>query len=220
VPLGLNLVVIGLLNRRGQPMLVSGPIDLIGLLFGLSGFVVVGGPAILTSLHENWRMWWLLGDWGADRDSLDAAETWGLLVCVGYFVFVVGGCAWLFRQYRALTSIYSVRPDVVPGVIMSVCRDTGILPTLSGNRFTFWVAGDKGATLDLEPFDALSNVTLRWSPLDTPVRPVIEEGLARELEESQPPDHDVGLWLCCIGLFVMGLAVLILFALVLYTARR
>src|SRR5262249_14745420 len=137
VPLGLYLVAIGLLNRRGQPMLVSGPIDLIGLLFGVSGFLLVGGPAIISSLHENWRMWWLLGDYGVDSDSLDAFQPLWLLVCAGYFVFVVGGCAWLFRQYRALTSIYSVRPEVVPEVIMSVCRNTGILPTQVGNRFTF-----------------------------------------------------------------------------------
>jgi hypothetical protein len=219
VPLGLYLVVLGLLNRRGYPMLVSGPMDLIGLLFGVSGFLVVGGPAIITALHESWRMWWVVGDAEAARESLDAALPWWLLVSGGYFVFVVGGCALLFRQYRALTSIYSVKPDVVPEAIMSACRGTGVLPTLSGNRFTFWAGGD-GATLDLEPFDALSNVTLRWSPADTPIRPVIEAELARELEDSEPPEHDAGLWLCCAGLVVMGLAVVILFALVLYSWYR
>lgn len=213
VPLGLYLVVIGLLNRRGFPLLVPGPLDLIGLLFGLSGFLVVGGPAVLSSAHERWRMWWLVGgyEFGPEGGS---ALAWWQLVSLGYFLLVVGGCVWLFRQYRAFTSIYCVAPDAVPDALRSVCRESGLELAEAEGKFVVRAPGAEPATVVLEPFEALSNVTLRWSPAEAPVRPVIEKGLARELVRAEPPEHDVGLWLCCAGLVAMALAVLILFALV------
>lgn len=214
VPMGVYLVILGLLHRRGQPLVVSGTFDLIGLLFGLSGFVIVGGPAILSSLHERWRLWWLLGDPGAPREPLDTYFPLWVACSVLYFFVVLGGVVWLFRHYRALTSIYGIEPQHVPSALSAACQQLNLsLRPLAERRFLI-ESPEGAATVDVEPFDLMSNVTLRWSPAATGVRRPLEEALARELEDAPPPEHDVGLWLCSAGLLLMSFAVLILFVLI------
>ena len=90
VPLGLYLLLLGHFNRQGRPVFVSGPLDFVGILFAASGFLMFGGPAILTSLNESWRSFWLLGDGNAvSRDSLLAQWQFWIFLSVLYFVGVV-----------------------------------------------------------------------------------------------------------------------------------
>src|SRR5437016_2779703 len=72
LPLAVYLLLLGHINRQPRPVVVSGTWDFIGVLFAGSGFLLFGGPAILTSLGESWRMFWLLGETNVTRDSLAA----------------------------------------------------------------------------------------------------------------------------------------------------
>ena len=92
VPLAVYLLVLGHINRRPRPVLVSGAVDFIGLLFAGSGFLLFGGPAVLSSVNERWRLFWLLGDAGS-LTGLDHAWRLGLVLSLLYFVVVVAGIA-------------------------------------------------------------------------------------------------------------------------------
>lgn len=136
LPLALYLVALGFLNRRAHPLVVPGTWDFIGVLFGASGFLFFGGPAILGSLEERWRMFWLVGE------PPGAGEPpWPLWVILsgGYFLLVVVGAALLLWRRRSFTAIYNVTPAMVEHSLEEVCAGLGLSPVRSGNVFLFGI---------------------------------------------------------------------------------
>src|SRR5260370_14843850 len=60
-PLAVYCLVLSVINRRRHPVIVAGSWDFAGVLFAASGFLLLGGRAILTGLYEQCRLPWLLG---------------------------------------------------------------------------------------------------------------------------------------------------------------
>jgi hypothetical protein len=147
LPLGLYLLVLAHINRQPRPVFVAGTWDFVGVLFAASGFLLFGGPAILTSLNEHWRMFWLVGE-GVNRDALTAQWHFWLSLSLLYFALVVGGSAMAFLQQRRLTSIYNTDADTVGGTLEVICEQFGLEPIRSGDVFVFG--------LSLEPPPAAS----------------------------------------------------------------
>jgi hypothetical protein len=137
LPLGVYLLVLAHINRQPRPVFVSGTWDFVGILFAASGFLLFGGPAVLSAVSENWRMFWLLGDTAAARASLLGQWSFWLTLSVVYFVLVVGGSAVILLRQRPLTSIYNVEPDLVEGALEEVCQQLGLAPIRSGGLFVF-----------------------------------------------------------------------------------
>src|SRR2546425_834050 len=99
--------------------MVSGPWDFAGVLFAASGILLLGGPAILTGLHEQWRLTWLLGQTRFLREIADSWDFWISLWLV-YFAVVASGSAVVLWQRRQVTSIYNVEPLIFMGVLTDV----------------------------------------------------------------------------------------------------
>src|SRR5438552_1264056 len=118
LPLAVYLLALGWINRQPRPILVSGTWDFVGLLFAASGFLLFGGPAVLSALNERWRLLWLLGETGGVSDGLDRARDLWVLLAVLYFGAVVAGCAWVFLKRRQLTCIYNVEPAIAETALM------------------------------------------------------------------------------------------------------
>jgi hypothetical protein len=138
LPLAIYLLILGAVNRRRRPLVVPGVWDFIGLLFAASGFLLFGGPAILSSMNERWRMAWLLGQSpGPSPDS--ELPVWVLLAAV-YFVVVVGTAAVMLRRRRHCTAIYNVEPSAVEAAVAEACDDLGLSPVRSGNLLLFGLA--------------------------------------------------------------------------------
>jgi hypothetical protein len=138
VPLGLYLLLLGHFNRQSRPVFVSGTLDFVGILFAASGFLTFGGPAILTSLNESWRSFWLLGDGNAvSRDNLLAQWHFWIFLSALYFVVVVAVSGFVLWRRRAQTSVYNVEPAVLEATLEEVCERYGLSPIRSGNVFVF-----------------------------------------------------------------------------------
>jgi hypothetical protein len=137
LPLAAYLFVLGLINRRRFPLMVSGTADLIGLLAGCSGFVVFGGPTLLSIAYERWRLFWLLGQGWAS--ALRGPNPWAVWVCLFalYFFGVVGAAAYLFRQRRHHTCVYNADPETVEQLLDETCEHLGLAPVRSGNVYLF-----------------------------------------------------------------------------------
>src|SRR5947208_2848695 len=95
LPLAIYLLIVANLNNREHPLMVSGSWDFVGVLFATSGFLLLGGPAILSNFSERARLFWILGD----RQGLPAAEDatlklWFYLALL-YPAMVVGWSAYL-----------------------------------------------------------------------------------------------------------------------------
>ncbi len=119
VPLAVYCLVLSVINRRRHPVVVSGPWDFAGVLFAASGILLLGGPAILTGLYEQWRLTWLLGQTHFLKET---GENWSFWIGLWllYFAVVAGGSALLLWRRRRLTSIYNVEPAVFAAVLTQV----------------------------------------------------------------------------------------------------
>jgi hypothetical protein len=136
-PLAVYLLLLGFLNRRRHPLLVSGVWDGIGLLFGVSGFLLFAGPAILSGLSERWRLYWMLGRGDVPTGQADGAWQFWIFLSILYFVLVVGGAAFLLWRQRHLTAIYNADVEQVETAVEEICERLHLQPVRSGGLFLF-----------------------------------------------------------------------------------
>jgi hypothetical protein len=134
-PLTLYCLSLALINRRPGPTLVPGTWDFAGIVFAASGFLLLGGPSILTSFNERWRLFWLLGRYHALRELSEQSWYFWLLLSLLYYFAIVVGVAWLLKRRRALTSIYNVELEVLQRTLARVLERLGYSWAQAGNRF-------------------------------------------------------------------------------------
>jgi hypothetical protein len=139
LPVAVYLLILGSINRRRGPVLVSGTWDMIGLLFAASGFLLVTGPALLSSGYERWRLFWLLGPQGAAAPDDGGQRLWLYLAGV-YFLAVLAVAAHLLWRARASTSVYNVEPADLETALAVACDRLGLAPVRSGNLLVFGAA--------------------------------------------------------------------------------
>jgi hypothetical protein len=139
LPLATYLLVLGAVNRRRHPLVIPGVWDFIGVLFAASGFLLFGGPAILSSLNERWRMAWLLGQ-SPGPAALDGELPVWVVLAAFYFVLVVAGAAYMLRRRRYCTAIYNVDAATVEGALAETFELLGLCPVRSGNLLLFGLA--------------------------------------------------------------------------------
>jgi hypothetical protein len=234
VPLALYFLVLAYVNRSRHPIMVSGPWDFAGVLLAVSGFVILGGPAILTGLHEQWRMSWLLGQTrflqGLGENWLFWVGLWGF-----YFVAVVYGAAFLLWRRRQQTSIYNIEAAVFEEVLTQVLDRLGF-EWVRGRPFRFFVRprdeatietypvpeqglprfkstapvvdlmpGVYKAAIDVEVFAAMHHLTLHWLGETHEVRLEIEAELGKALTQVHSRENPASAWF-------MSLAILLLLA--------
>ena len=136
-PLAVYLLVLGVINRRRRPLLVSGVWDGIGLLFAVSGFLLFAGPAVFSSLNERWRMYWLLGQADAALGRPDGAWQLWVFLSILYFALVIGGAVFYFWRQRHVTAVYNVEAEEVEQTVTAICEGLGLDPVRSGSMFLF-----------------------------------------------------------------------------------
>src|SRR5262249_19124964 len=124
-PLTIYLLLLGLVNRRRGPLVVSGPWDFAGVIFAASGFLLVGGPSVRAGVGDRWRMLRMAGQL---REGHVGGEEWGswMLVWGAYFAVVVGGAALLLWRRRNVTSVYNVEPFVLEQLLARVLDGLGL----------------------------------------------------------------------------------------------
>jgi hypothetical protein len=134
-PLTVYCVALAAVNRRRRPVVVSGAWDFLGLVLGLSGFLVAGGPAILSNLVSAWH--------GPGRvlrlPDPESGEDWrpavlAVLLAL-YFAGLVAGVAVMAWRRRRVTSVYNVDTGRLEEVLGRVLDQLGFSWTRAGNRF-------------------------------------------------------------------------------------
>jgi hypothetical protein len=207
-PIAIYFMALGLLNRRPQPLVVSGAWDFLGVLLATSGFLLFVGPALLSGAFRQ-----SLRDLPLQRDSASLGEAiseiWAAwwVVWLLYYLFVLFGTAFLVWTRRQTTVIYNVDPQTMEQVLAQAARRLGWSMDRRGNRYYFGpeskgqsgteASGGVGtvatelpdqegiplgaAVLDLEPFPLLSNISLHWHLADQSSR----ADLQRELHKAE-----------------------------------
>lgn len=213
-PLTLYLMWLSRVTKRDHPTPVSGPWDFVGVLFGLSGFIVVGGGLVLFLFQSNFRFW-MRGNAEAFRAAwVQEKVTWTLFVLI--YLLVVVGCAVvaLLNRRRTLV-VYNVEPDAFETVLTDVLTQLNHPPERRGR---LWVAG--GPLCEVDTFNAGRTVTLRWVSEDVrlfeEVTRQLRAALAAQVTEENPVNRwftaaSVGsgvLTLCSCGLLMYGVSLM------------
>jgi len=133
-PLAVYCFILSILNRRSHPAVVSGAWDFAGILFAASGFVVFGGPAILSNFSEQWRVLWLTGRRASTFGLGEESGLFYILLFVLYFVAVVATSVYLLRGRRNSTSIYNIQAETLERVLGSVLDNMGLCWARAGDR--------------------------------------------------------------------------------------
>ena len=227
-PIAVYCTVLGLMNRRSQPLMVSGAWDFVGVLVATSGFLLFVGPAMLSgTFRQSLREL----PFSRDSPSLAAAveETWAAwwVAWILYYVFVLGGAALLVWLRRRTTVIYNVDPPTLETALARTAQRLGLAMHRLGNR-VFLAARQPvpttGSTevsaellpplaqpprwpseqvvMDVEAFSMLSNVSLHWRSGSPEARADLKRELERSLAEVVTPDSAVGAWLLTIAAFL------------------
>jgi hypothetical protein len=227
-PIAVYLGILGWINRRPHGMLVRGPWDFAGILLAGSGFILFGGPALLSSLiqTENWRALWLAGIF---RNMADPLALGRVILFAGYFVVIVLVSALVLRQRRRFTSIYNVHPSLVERVLGETFRRWGLSFVQTGNVLLIEpvqaqeaeeaaappsVLVERVTTLEVEASLGMCHVTLSWDPHDTLLRREVENQLRHALAQEPGPGGAVGDWFLLAAsllflLIVLGLGLIV-----------
>ncbi len=209
-PLAIYLLVLGFLNRHRHPVLISGVSDGMGLLFGVSGFLLFAGPAILSTLSERLRLFWLLGKGDISAAVAEGAWSMWTFLALLYFLLIVGGSAWYLWRQRSHTAIYNTNADAIERTVLEICKERGINPMRSGDLFLFEAApnsdsgGEPSAILEIDSFPLMHHVTLRWEPAVSPLRRIVESELRLRLSETVADDGLLGGWLLILGFILLS----------------
>jgi hypothetical protein len=173
IPVGLYLLILGTINRRRYPLMVSGPWDFAGILFAASGFLLAGGPGALSVLNEHWRDALIFGHNPSDSSATETLWLLWLFLMIVYFIVVVLASGYFLWRARSQTSIYNIEPDTARAALGRVLERLGLSLVRSGDLFYVSRTADRAATtLELsaiqKPSDeGLARVKLRPTPIPT-----------------------------------------------------
>jgi hypothetical protein len=193
-PLGIYCLILGVLNRRDRPLLVSGPWDFAGVLFAASGFLLFVGPAVLSSLHERWRYYWMYGDNSNGEDINTIAHYSWLTAWYLYYAVIVAGAAYILRQRRCLTAIYNIAAADLEIALARVLERLDMGWTRQGNHYLLKSAAGYPAELEVEISLAFSHATLHWHEVQPAMRQEIERDLAIVLAGMPTPVNYAAGW--------------------------
>jgi hypothetical protein len=221
-PIGIYCVVIARINRRQQPLMVSGIWDCIGMLLGLSGFLLFAIPSTLTDFNYTPRDIWLYVHYGNLKGL--GHHWWLLLWTFLWFVYLVvlfGGSFLLIWHRRRVTSIYNIDAAGLNDAIQqtlhrvglegvrdekriflarspdAVARGNEVLPVSAASHVVAVPFQD--CFVDVNPWPALRHVTLHWSTGAEPLRPAFERELKRTLANVTSRPNPAGNWLMTAG---------------------
>lgn len=218
-PLAIYLLYLAHLNGRSSPTLVSGPWDFGAVLLGLSGFLILAGPLLLTLINSVWRGYAFNG-WAELKVMVEREAMAGSLIAVGYLVLVGGGIAWLLRARRPVTAIYNVAASTAEATLVEVIEQLGYPWRRAEGRIEIDTRKpmDRGApprffphelaTVKLTTFPASGHATLRWAGDYEGVRPEVEAVLPNALPVYAGRKSPVAGWLSLAAVSILGLMLL------------
>lgn len=245
-PLALYCLALAYLNRGPRPVLMPGIWDCIGLLFGLSGFLLWTMPTLLA-LSVVRIVYYLPGG-----DGPLTAGLWSRLIEAGYYTAVALGALLLLVLRRPKTAIYNVDTEHFGERLAIALADLGLdfivesgryviapaeafaavsadaisamplPPGTAAKRLSAPPGGPRYAELRIDTFAAFCHVTLHWDRYSPQTRRDIESQLGRTLQHAGAPDNPAAGWFLGFSGLVFGTVTMaaILFVVLVYLHRR
>lgn len=219
LPISVYLIWVGSINRQSRPVFVEGVWDFVALMFASSGLVLFGVPAVITSLNETWRRYWLTGEGPLPFATLEGSRVFWVFLWGLYLVLVIAVFWILLSRRKNWYCVYNVDLDQLDVAATRALETTGFQVRRIGH---FFLLKDPNSmleeTVELDLFRPLSHASLYFSnPNGIACRQVILS-LGENLSGSPAPEHWAGLALIFAGSFLLFLTIIsqLMFALVLH----
>lgn len=182
-PLSVYFLWLARITRRVRPLVVAGVWDFVGLLCGLSGFILFGGALVLSLLQSKFR-YWMRGNFDGLRNAWQQeCLTWILLSSV-YLLLVVGLVALTLLSRRRSLVIYNIEPAAFETTLTEVFEHLNVAVERRGN---VWYGS--GPLLELDRFPRGRTATLRWLSDDVQLFQSVDR-LLREAVRSNYMDEN------------------------------
>jgi hypothetical protein len=215
MPLAIYLLYLSYLNGRTPPTFVSGPWDLGAVLLGLSGFIILAGPLLITLVDSTWRSY-AFGGWANLKGIGQREARAGSFMAAGYFILLGSAIPLLLRSRRRVTAIYNVASSMVESTLTGVLEDLGYSwqrarglieitmkrPT-DPNRPAARLSPFELASVRVDTFQSVGNATLKWSGDWDLVRPEVESLLVKVLPPNASHKSAVAGWLFTAAVAIM-----------------
>lgn len=207
-PVACYMAILAAMHRRRHPVFVPGIWDAVGLLFAVSGFLLVAGPAVLSMLYYRiadmlvlWDAPWLQTLW----------SQWGLIWGI-YYGLVLLFAVLLIRSRRDTAVVYNIDPLLFDDILVEACRRAGVKCLPRGEGLAVEKEEELGSKrlpnlIKLQPFPAGYNVTLRWVRFHPRLRRKLERELQLLLRQVEMRENPC-------GRFFFGAAVFLLSAMI------
>lgn len=188
-PLMVYLAVLSRINDRERPTVLSGVWDLLGLVGGLSGFLIMGLVVFVMAVQSNAR-YTVRGDWDSLKNSWRAEQTqWAM--SVGAYGLIVGAAVGFGILNRMGTlSVYGVDREGLEAAVDAALADAGIAASRHGN---IWADGKD--LIRIDPTPLFAHAVLHFPNASPRSQEELERNLRHQLARIESPDHSVGVWL-------------------------
>lgn len=211
-PLAVYLYWLSKITRRLRPTVISGAWDFVGLLAGLSGFILFGGGLVVSLLQSNFR-YWMRGNFNALRNQPDSDQIVWVLVAGGYLLLVFGLVALGLASRRRSLVIYNVEPAAFETILAEVCEHLNRPVERRGN---VWASGEP--LFELDRFPRGRTVTLRWLSSNLALFQDVDRLVREAVRPLAPEENPFSQWFMAAA-FGSGLSALACFLLLVYALR-
>jgi len=228
LPLGGYCLFLAWVNRRPRPLMAGGSWDTLGLIFAVSGFLVVTMPILLTEFYRRTT--------GA-VDSVRAIWFGYWILWLFYFLLPIGGSVLMVFWRSHKTLIYNVDVELFSKALDQAFAQVGLEAHENKNRLVLRPVAAQGEAatsfsesarvpvataaarprgeLDVETFPSMCHVTLHWRWCDDALRAEIERELNKTLEAAAPLENPAAGWFLSISGLILGAVAAIVLAIVL-----
>jgi hypothetical protein len=226
MPLTVYLLYLSYLNGRPTPVLVPGPWDFAAVLMGLSGFILLLGPLLITLIDSAWRAH-ALGGWATLKSVSRREAMFGSFLALGYLVLLVVNVVFLLRARRKVTAIYNVAAAAVETSLVGILEEHGYPWRRHEGKIEIGVKKaaeppepaarffpHETATVRVDTFASLGHAGLKWGGAWLNVRSEIETALVQALPPLSGRRNPIAGWMFTAAMTVMIVMLLWLVALI------
>lgn len=213
LPVAIYLIWVGGISRQSRPVTVHGSWDFVALVFAASGLILVGIPAVITSLNDTWRRYWLTGEGIIPLASLEGSGWFWISIWFFYFVMVVALVSIFIYRRRCYTCFYNIDTCDLNQAIMVAVADSGCTHRKIGNFYIFNEESNAvKETMEVEVFPFLRHGALFFNQPEGLASRQVKYLVSNSVKQMFTQDHWSGLILMFLGFFILFITVIGQFA--------
>lgn len=215
MPLAIYLLYLSHINGRSVPTFISGPWDLGALLLGLSGFLLLLGPFVVTLIDSTWRTH-AYGSWATLKGIGRREAILGSIMATAYYLWLLIGIPLLLRSRLAATAIYNVSAETVESAVIGLLEEHGYPWRRYGTQIEIGVRKaaeppepaarffpHESASVRILSFVTMGNASLKWGGAWSEVRSEIEGQLPSVLAVHAGRRNPIAGWMFTAAMAVM-----------------